>query len=97
MKGISSFDGNLHRFVVCYGDEYDKCDTCKIKFCCYVGILPEELLKGLAGYLWVAETIEYNLFGTTDLCIVDYDYDTHDKYYNIKCYRAQLRVPLRRQ
>jgi hypothetical protein len=46
---------------VCEGDEYNKCNTCKVRFLCHTGELPTEFSKG--NNIFYSRNIEFNIFG----------------------------------
>jgi hypothetical protein len=87
-----NFKINFVSFIICRGDDFNLCDTCKIRFGCYSGEVAGEIFWGYGKKprTWLVGA-EYNLFGDIEQPVIDYDYDTHDKVYGTTCERQKLR------
>ncbi len=81
-----TINSSITYFLICRGDMLGVCTTCKFRFSCYTGEFPSYLLRKGAGWRDVILHIEDEYRN-----IIDYDYDTHDKYYNLRCARNELR------
>ena len=56
----------------CHGDRYNKCDSCKARFMCYTGELPETIIK--RDFSQFQTSVEMSLFGELD-GMVDFDHE----------------------
>ena len=72
-------------FFTCIGDEKNLCGRCKAKFFCYTGEMPTKWIVSWPETLTplrIDTVLEYSIFGTTDLYLIEYDFKSWAKHNN---------------
>lgn len=70
-------------FFTCIGDEKGVCDTCRVRFFCHTGDIPNSVINIPFNCGWYDEFLEKALFGRDDLFYMEYDLDAHCKHYKV--------------